>query len=59
MIKCVKRGDEYHDNDYREFIITDENDVSDLPEAAAGSLAYTQDMEHTYMLGTDGVWREV
>ncbi len=64
-IKGVKRGDEFHDVNYKEFIITDENDVADLPTgltdppAAAGSLAYTQDMEHTYMLGTDNVWREV
>lgn len=61
----VKRGDEFHDANYKEFMITDANDVSDLPtgmtnpSASPGSLAYTQDMEHTYMLGTDNVWREV
>lgn len=58
--KVVKRGDEYHDQDYREFILESEADVSDLPtDAAAGSVAYLQDMTKTYMLGADGVWREV
>ena len=58
--KVVKRGDEYHDENYREFILEAEADVSDLPtDAAAGSVAYLQDMTKTYMLGADGVWREV
>lgn len=64
-IVCVKRGDEFHDPNYKEFVITDESDVANLPtgltdpSAAPGSQAYTQDMEHTYLLGTDNVWREV
>lgn len=64
-IVCVKRGDEFHDQNYKEFMITDESDVADLPtgetepSAAPGSQAYTQDMEHSYILGTDNVWREV
>ena len=64
-IRVVKRGDEYHDPSYKEFILEDENDVNDLPTglttpaAAPGSMAYTQDMEHTYLLGTDNTWREV
>lgn len=64
-IKGVKRGDEYHDINYKEFIIEDEDDVADLPNstteppASAGSIAYTQDLAHTYLLGADDVWREV
>lgn len=59
MITCVKRGDEYHDSNYKELLMTDESDFADLPSVAPGSVAYTNDMAHTYMLGTDGVWREV
>ena len=67
MIKIVKSGGDGHGMNYREFIISAAADVANLPnsETAApdtadiGSVAYTQDMEHTYMLGPDNVWREV
>ena len=67
MIKIVKSGGEGHGMNYREFIITAAADVANLPNsqtpapntADIGSVAYTQDMEHTYMLGADNVWREV
>ncbi len=67
MITIVKTGGPGDAQYHREFMLTDENDVSDLPNsqtappdtAAQGSIAYTQDLAHTYMLGTDDVWREV
>lgn len=55
-------------SDYREFIISSSADVADLPTstpntkgefAGAGSVAYTQDLTHVYLLGLDDVWREV
>lgn len=66
-IRIVKTGGEGRSRKYREFIITSADDVTNLPKsdtpapntADIGSLAYTQDMSHTYMLGPDNVWREV
>lgn len=66
-IKIVKTGGEGHGMNYREFIITAASDVANLPNsktpapktADIGSIAYTQDLEKTYMLGTDDTWREV
>lgn len=66
-IKCVKTGGDGRGQNYREYIITAASDVADLPNsktaapdtADIGSIAYTQDMEHTYMLGPDDTWREV
>lgn len=67
MIKIIKRGGEGHGMYYTEFMLTGTSDVADLPnsktappnKAEIGSQAYTQDMEHQYILGTDDVWREV
>ena len=67
MIKIVKAGGEGHGPNYKEFILTSSTDVADLPNSKSpapdtcdiGSLAYTQDLEKTYMLGPDDVWREV
>jgi len=67
MIKIVKSGGDGHGMNYKEFIISAAADVADLPTSASpspdtadiGSVAYTQDLEHTYMLGPDNVWREV
>ena len=67
MIKNVKTGGDGRSMYYREYLLSSAADVADLPNrntpapdtADAGSLAYTQDMEHTYMLGADNVWREV
>ena len=64
-VKMVKRGGDGHEENYKEFLISSASDVSDLPTgatdpaAAPGSVAYTQDMEHTYLLGSDNTWREV
>lgn len=66
-IKIIKRGGEGYGMYYTEFMITDASDKDDLPNsqtpppdtAAIGSQAVTQDMEHSYVLGTDDVWREV
>ena len=64
-IKRVVRGGPGHEHTYGEFIIDSPADVSSLPiststdPASAGSLAYTQDMGKTYLLGPDDVWREV
>ena len=67
MIKIVTTGGEGKAQNYREFILSSSADVSNLPNsktpapntAEVGSVAYTQDMEHTYMLGPDDTWREV
>lgn len=67
MIKIAKAGGDGHGPNYKEFIISSAADVSDLPTfrsaapntAEAGSVAYTQNMEHTYLLGADDIWREV
>ena len=65
MIKIVTSGGEGHGPNYKEFMISAEADVANLPDkdsdppAALGSVAYTQDMEHSYLLGPDNVWREV
>jgi len=67
MIRIVTNGGEGHGPNYKEFIITSAADVANLPNSEStapnttdvGSVAYTQDMEHTYMLGPDNVWREV
>ena len=66
-IKQVVRGGPGHDENYREFIISSASDVSNLPKSTsgteqkttAGSVAYTQDMTKSYLLGPDDVWREV
>lgn len=65
MITIVQSGGDGKPFHYKEFMISSEADVADLPNndsdppAALGSTAYTQDMEHTYLLGPDNVWREV
>ncbi len=67
MISTVKTGGDGRGMYYREFLLTSTADVANLPDrntpapdtADVGSIAYTQDMEHTYMLGADNVWREV
>ena len=66
-VKQVTRGGPGKDENYREFIISSSSDVSDLPNSqsgteektVAGSIAYTQDMSKTYLLGPDDTWREV
>ena len=66
MIRLVVRGGPGHDADYKEFIMTGTSDVANLPKsttappenASVGSQAYTQDMQHVYVLGVDDVWRE-
>ena len=67
MIRIAKQGGEGHGPNYKEFILTSTADVTSLPNsqtaapdtADVGSVAYTQDMTHTYLLGNDDVWREV
>lgn len=65
-VKQVVRGGPGKEATYREFIISSASDVSSLPNSAstsqptcAGSIAYTQDLSKTYLLGPDDVWREV
>ncbi len=67
MYDAVRGGNKY-DTDYREFIIGSAADVANLPTttpnadgefAGPGSIAYTQDLIHFYLLGTTGIWREV
>jgi len=65
--KQVTRGGPGKDENYREFILSSADDVSDLPNSqsgteektTAGSVAYIHDMSKTYMLGVDDEWREV
>ena len=67
MITVVKKGGDGQPFYYKEFMISAEADVADLPDndtpapdtASLGSVAYTQDMAHSYLLGPDNVWREV
>jgi hypothetical protein len=67
MIQIVKRGGDGQPYFYKEFMISSESDVANLPTsktappdtAAIGSQAYTQDLSHASLLGTDDVWREV
>jgi len=67
MIKLVVRGGPGKDETYREFILTSDADVANLPKSTsgteekttAGSIAYLQDLSKTYLLGPDDVWREV
>ena len=65
MITIVQSGGDGKPFHYKEFMITAAADVASLPTkesdppAALGSVAYTQDMEHTYLLGADNTWREV
>lgn len=62
-VQVVKTASEGQPIYYKEFMISSEDDVSSLPtsagEVSPGSQAYTQDLEHTYLLGNDYVWREV
>ncbi len=67
MIRIVQKGGDGKGQNYREFIISSAADVSNLPKsvpnsngaAGPGSVAYTQNLEHTYLLGPDDIWREV
>lgn len=67
MWRIVKTGGEGRSRTFREILITDEDDVANLPKSdtpapnttAPGSLAYTEDLEHTYMLSPENVWTEV
>ena len=67
-IFTVTKGGDGKGLNYREMIMTDASDLPNLPTstpnskgeiASIGSKAYTQDGQHFYVLGTDGVWREV
>lgn len=64
-VKLVKWGGDGHEANYKEFMISSESDVSSLPKkntdppAAAGSVAYLQNLTKIYLLGNDNVWREV
>ena len=66
-VKQVTRGGPGKDENYREFIISSADDVSDLPNSqsgteektVAGSIAYLQDLTKTYLLGPDDTCREV
>ncbi len=61
----VKWGGDGHEGNYKEIMMDSSSDLSLLPNAntdppaAPGSVAYTKDMEHSYLLGPDNVWREV
>lgn len=67
MWKIVKSGGEGRSKKCREIIITSEDDVANLPDAVTpmpntaetGSVAYTEDLSHTYMLSPENVWTEV
>ena len=64
-VKRVVRGGPGREHTYGEFIMDDASDKSSLPistsddPATASSQAFTKDLEHTYLLGHDDVWREV
>ena len=64
-IHLVKWGGDGHESNYKEFLMDSTSDLSQLPTgltdppATPGSLAYTKDLEHTYMLSNDNTWQEV
>ena len=67
-IFTVTKGGDGKGKNYREFMMTSESDKPNLPTetpnsngeiAGRGSIAYTQDGTHSYMLGNDNAWREV
>ena len=67
-IKLVTRGGPGKPENYCEFMIKTESDVANLPTsvrndkgevAEPGSFAFTQDLQHKYLLGLDDTWREV
>jgi hypothetical protein len=51
--------------DKKTYLISSTEDVANLPTSKGkngctyGSMAYTNDMQHVYMLGNDDVWREI
>lgn len=67
MIKVVQKGGPGKAPLWQELVMSSVSDVAQLPtaggsdgEAAAyGSIAYTHDLEHVYLLGADDIWREV
>lgn len=64
-IHLVKWGGDGHEANYKEFLISGTSDVANLPKkdtdppAAVGSVAYTEDLEHTYMLSPENTWEDV
>lgn len=62
--KIVKRGGEGYGMNHKEFILEDASAVSALPNsqtpapdtAEAGSIAYTGDLEHIFILGPSDEW---
>lgn len=68
MITIVTKGGPGKAPTYRELMMTSASDFGNLPTsqknangdvASIGSIAYTQDLGHMYMLGQDDIWREV
>ena len=66
----VRRNDKPNSVSVSEYIILSASDVKDLPTSTKpgadgsptcypGSIAYTPDVEHVYMLGPDDVWAEL
>lgn len=67
MISVITKGGSGKSGNYKEFLMTSASDVSNLPTsvrssngvASVGSVAMTEDMEHTYILSPENVWEEV
>lgn len=67
MISLIEIIGRYVIPDKKTYMISSVDDVSGLPtsnglssnKCAHGSIAYTNDMQHVYMLGNDDVWREI
>lgn len=70
MALIVRTNDKSNSTSLTEFLIQSVAEVASLPTDLAegagglqrvypGSVAYTPDLEHIYMLGQDSVWHEV
>ena len=66
--KVVVIGGPGKDTKYREYVMDSESDKANLPGltansngeiSAPGSVAYTADMAHSYVLSPSGSWTEV
>ena len=73
MPRLIRRNDRPDSDILSEYVLRNTSDVASLPTSTtpgwdgekelepcyAGSVAYTGDVAHIYMLGVDDVWREI
>lgn len=70
MAMIIRANDKSNSTALMEFLIESTSEVASLPTNSSdgadglrrcypGSVAYTPDLEHIYLLGQDDVWHEV